>query len=237
MFISYAQNGEDAMLWRALKEARDGFYIDVGAHHPREDSVTLAFYQRGWRGINIEPVAEGFRRLRIARPRDINLNVAIGETAGSLPFYRLPRTGLSTLDRAQAEEHRAAGFEVQAREVPVVRLDAICRDHVRGPIHFLKIDCEGAEREALASADFAAFRPWIALVEATRPNSQEKNHHLWEPLLDAAGYRFVWFDGLNRFYLAGERFDALKAHFETPLNVFDKYRKFYPPAPRRARKG
>jgi len=236
IFISYAQNGEDAMLWRALRDVRDGFYIDVGAQDPRADSVTLAFYERGWSGINIEPVTESFRRLQKARPRDINLNVAIGDKPGILPFYRLPRTGLSTLDRAQAEEHRAAGFKVQVRQTPVVRLDAVCREHVRGTIHFLKIDCEGSERVALESADFNAFRPWIAVVEATRPNSQETSHHLWEPLLVSAGYRFVWFDGLNRFYLAQERFDALSKHFETPLNVFDQYRKFYPPERRRTRK-
>jgi FkbM family methyltransferase len=236
MFISYAQNGEDVMLWRALREVDDGFYIDVGAHDPREDSVTLAFYKRGWNGINIEPVVESFRRLAKARARDINLNVAIGSKAGTLPFYRLPRTGLSTLDRAQAEEHRTAGFRIQVRQVPVVRLDAVCRKHARGPIHFLKIDCEGSERAALEGADFRAFRPWIVVIEATRPNSQERNHHLWEPVLDTAGYCFVWFDGLNRFYIAQEHFVALKQHFETPLNVFDQYRKFYPPERRRRKR-
>lgn len=54
-FISYAQNYEDVMLWRALKHIANGFYIDVGAAWPDKHSVTKAFYDRGWRGINIEP--------------------------------------------------------------------------------------------------------------------------------------------------------------------------------------
>ncbi len=54
-FISYAQNFEDVMLWRALKHVERGFYIDVGAFSPDLDSVTRAFSERGWRGINIEP--------------------------------------------------------------------------------------------------------------------------------------------------------------------------------------
>src|SRR5215470_12416094 len=53
-FISYAQNYEDVMLWRALKHIDQGFYIDVGANDPDIDSVTKAFYERGWRGINVE---------------------------------------------------------------------------------------------------------------------------------------------------------------------------------------
>jgi hypothetical protein len=55
-FISYAQNNEDVLLWRALGHVQDGFYIDVGASDPVEHSVTRAFYDAGWRGINIEPL-------------------------------------------------------------------------------------------------------------------------------------------------------------------------------------
>jgi hypothetical protein len=54
-FISYGQNSEDVVLWRALRDIGTGFYVDVGAGDPKEDSVTHAFYERGWSGINIEP--------------------------------------------------------------------------------------------------------------------------------------------------------------------------------------
>ena len=62
-FVSYAQNFEDVMLWRALREVTHGFYIDVGAADPDSDSVTRAFYDRGWSGINVEPVAGAMRLL------------------------------------------------------------------------------------------------------------------------------------------------------------------------------
>src|SRR5215831_3973844 len=81
-FISYAQNFEDVMLWRALKHIDKGFYIDVGANDPDKDSVTKAFYERGWRGINVEPVPQWFERLEKARPRDLNLQLALGAEPG-----------------------------------------------------------------------------------------------------------------------------------------------------------
>jgi hypothetical protein len=56
-FVSYAQNFEDVMLWRALRSLESGFYIDVGANDPTIDSVTKAFYASRWHGINIEPMA------------------------------------------------------------------------------------------------------------------------------------------------------------------------------------
>ena len=46
------------------------------------------------------------------------------------------------------------------------------------------------------------------VVEATAPNSQIPTHADWEELLTVANYRFAWFDGLNRFYIAGERWEA-----------------------------
>ena len=55
-FISYAQNFEDVMLRRVFAELDTGFYIDVGANDPSADSVTKAFYDAGWHGINIEPL-------------------------------------------------------------------------------------------------------------------------------------------------------------------------------------
>jgi hypothetical protein len=81
--ISYAQNYEDILLWRALHEVEDGFYIDVGAQDPSHHSVTRAFYDRGWRGINIEPATGYFEKLNVDRPRDLTLQVALAGFQGS----------------------------------------------------------------------------------------------------------------------------------------------------------
>ena len=77
--ISYAQNFEDVVLMRALKDVNNGFYIDVGAFSPDFHSVTKAFYERGWRGINIEPNPECEAPFKSSRPRDVHLAVAVGD--------------------------------------------------------------------------------------------------------------------------------------------------------------
>jgi len=227
-FVSYAQNLEDVMLWRALRHVENGFYIDVGAADPTECSVTRAFYDRGWRGINIEPSEQYFTKLAEFRTRDVNLQVAIGETEGSHPFFVVPRTGLSTLCPDVAMQNMKAGWPVHETRVRTMTLAAVCRTHAPPEFHLLKIDVEGAEQRVLAGADFDSFRPWIVLVEATRPLSQEAAHESWEPILNGSGYRYVWFDGLNRFYLAAERYDELHQHFCTPPNIFDDFIRFDP---------
>src|ERR1700682_4874412 len=96
-FISHAQNYEDVILWRALHDVEQGFYVDVGAADPEEYSVTHAFYERGWSGINVEPLDEYFEKLVQARPNDKNLKVAVGREAGVRAFYTFP-SGWSTLN-------------------------------------------------------------------------------------------------------------------------------------------
>jgi hypothetical protein len=89
-------------------------------------------------------------------------------------------------------------------------------------IHFLKIDVEGAERAVLSGMDLSAIRPWIILVESTIPNSPIENYLEWESLITSKDYKYVYFDGLNRYYIAEEH-DDLRRHFHVPPNVFDDF--------------
>jgi FkbM family methyltransferase len=213
------------MLWRALKHVGQGFYIDVGASHPDIDSVTRAFYDRGWHGINIEPTANAHRRLLAARPRDLNLRLAVGAKPGTATFFAVDdvNSGLSTLDTAAAARYGTLGMSVSETTTPVETLAALCERYAPTDIHFLKIDVEGAERDVLLGADFTRFRPWVICIEATAPMTTIETHAEWEPILLDAEYRFVWFDGLNRFYVPAERHDALAPAFRTPPNVFDDF--------------
>ncbi len=211
------------MLWRALRTVETGCYVDVGAAEPVADSVTYAFYLRGWRGVNLEPTPGAFQRLSEARPDDVNLNVAAGDRDGTATLFLVDGgNGLSTSVPDQAETLRHQGWRSSEIRVPMRRLASIVDEHVRRPVHFLKVDTEGNEREVLAGSDLRRFRPWVVLVEATAPNSQTPTHELWEDLLLGADYRFVWFDGLNRFYVAAEH-GELAAAFRAPPNVFDGY--------------
>jgi FkbM family methyltransferase len=224
-FVSYSQNGEDVLLWRVLKEVQRGCYIDVGAQDPVVDSVTKAFYERGWRGINIEPVKQWHDRLVRDRPHDINLRVAVSNRSGSIKLFEVEGSGLSTSDPEFARRHEAEGHALHEQIVQCATLDQICADNDVRAVHFLKIDCEGAEKPALEGISLSEVRPWIILLEATEPNSTKPTWSGWEHLLTERGYRFVFFDGLNRFYLANEHLD-LAAAFDAPVNVFDNARRF-----------
>lgn len=223
-FVSYAQNYEDVMLWRALQQVSEGFYVDIGAQSADLDSVTRAFSERGWHGVNIEPHAFYFEQLVGRRPRDINLRLAVGDRTGEMPMYFVEKSGLSTANEAIAKGHAAAGYSIQTEDVPVTTLASLWSEFVPAgqDVHFLKVDVEGLEREVLIGNDWTRYRPWIALVEATLPNSRIESHAKWEQILVDAHYDFVYADGLNRYYVARERAE-LSAAFTYPPNIFDDF--------------
>ena len=223
-FISYGQNAEDVILWRALKHINNGYYIDVGANDPEDDSITKAFYDRGWHGINIEPLAQHYACLQEQRPRDLNLKLAAGDYNGELTLFDMPSVrGWATSEPTVADHYRQQGLDVVESRVPVRRLDSLCAEFAVTDIHFLKIDVEGFETEVVRGMDFQQWRPWILIIEATRPNSQDSQYQQWEPMLLDNDYQYAYSDGLNRYYVAKEHKELATALAMQP-NVFDGYK-------------
>ena len=220
-FISYAQNFEDVILWRALCDVENGFYVDIGAADPQKNSVTRFFYEQSWSGINVEPVDEYFATLMQERPRDTNLKVAVGREAGLRPLYAFD-IGLSTLDPKVSTRHEGVGLRGHEIMVPVLPLTKILEGFRQRTIHFLRIDVEGAEVEVVESLDLDQIRPWIIVIEATEPNFTISTRATWEHLITNRRYSFAYFDGLNCFYVADET-RYLKEKIAVPPNVFDEF--------------
>jgi FkbM family methyltransferase len=223
-FISYAQNYEDVMLWRALKHIKEGFYIDVGAAWPDTDSVTKAFYNAGWHGINIDPNPKFIAQLKEQRNKDVNLMVAISDYEGDAVIHIIEDTGLSTLCKDIAKSHKLSGFKDSELGIVVTTLAKVCEEYVPAEqeIHFLKVDVEGLEESVLRGNDWHKFRPWVLVVEATLPMSQVRSYNQWQSILIDKGYKFAYSDGLNRFYVDTNHEELLEK-FEYPPNIFDGF--------------
>jgi FkbM family methyltransferase len=222
--ISYSQNFEDVILARALEKVSEGVYMDLGAADSTYLSVTRHFYDKGWRGINVEPNPITFDALADARPRDLNLKVGISATAGQRKFYCVTDHELSTFDEALGESYLKefpGSFVSTVEIITPETLIGIANKHF-DEVHFLKIDIEGHEAEVLNNWNFTSLAPWIVIVESTHPRTRIASHEKWENSLIESGYRFVYEDGLNRFYLH-EHKAQLAEYFRYPPNLFDEF--------------
>jgi len=207
--ISYAEKNEDIILNSMLKSIKNGFYVDVGASHPTTGSFTKLFYDKGWRGINIDPRSDLIESYAIKRPRDINLCCAASDSNGSsqIFIYR----GSSTMDSKEAERvSKEKGFIFVEEKVIKRTLDDILLEYIKNDaIHFLKIDVEHHEKEVLSGLTLSIYRPWVMVIESYFPHSNVAAYHEWENKLFSNGYSYVTSTGLNRFYAANEKKDMM----------------------------
>jgi FkbM family methyltransferase len=222
MTISYAQRFEELYLMRCFGDRADGFYIDIGAGHPVYDNVSFAFYLKGWRGITVEPNPWLARLTRAVRPRDRHVEALVGSACGEATFYMVREFhGLSTMVEGHAQAALTQfGKRADAITVPLTTLAALCTAHAPAAFDFLKIDVEGAEPQVLLGGDWERFRPKLIVVEALAPYTLAPAWDQWEPFLAGHGYGYVWFDSLNRYYLAREA-GELAPCFTTAPATFD----------------
>src|SRR6266480_3273912 len=225
--ISYAQRFEDLYLMRCFGGRGTGFYIDIGSGHPVYDNASFAFYIEGWRGVTVEPNPSLARLSRAVRPRDQHVEALLGAEVGEASFYLVNDFhGLSTMIEAHARAAQTQfGKTSQAIAMAVTTLKELCRRHAPPVFEFLKVDVEGAEQEVLLNGDWQSFRPKVVVAEALAPYTLAPAWPTWEPFLAKQGYRYVWFDSLNRYYLAEEASELARC-FETAPCAFEDVFQF-----------
>lgn len=166
---SYSQHGEDMILLSYFKPNYRGFFVDVGAHHPFRFSNTYSFYQRGWRGINIDAKPGTKKMFDRARPNDTNLEFGIAAEEGSLTFYLFDEPALNSFSKELSNDrHEQTPYKiVGTQSVPVHRLSKVLEEHLPAgqQIDFLTVDVEGLDVEVVESNDWERFRPTMVVVE------------------------------------------------------------------------
>lgn len=228
MQISYAQNLEDYHLDLVFGDQPSGTYVDVGGGHPVADNVSFWFYLKGWRGLIVEPQQALADIYAGIRPRDHTVSCLAGRASGEMEFHVVERMhGFSTTVRENAASASGMGAAVRTIAKPVRTLSELCVEAGLSSIDFLKIDVEGAEADVLAGMDFKRWRPRVVVIEAIAPGSMAEAWASWEPALLAQGYRFAFFDRLNRFYVAeeaaelGKRFPSEPAPWDRVQHLWD----------------
>jgi FkbM family methyltransferase len=205
MRLSYAQRLEDYHLDLVFADQPAGIYVDIGAGHPIADNVSYWFYLKGWRGLVVEPQQRLATLYAHVRPRDTAFCGLVGRQDGEADFHVVDRLhGLSTTLEGHARAAAGLGTSYTTVKAPVRTLATLCAEHRIKDVDFLKIDVEGAEADVIAGNDWERFRPRVLVIEAAAPGSAADDWRAWEPVLLANRYRFAFFDGLNRFYVAEE---------------------------------
>lgn len=193
---SFSQDGEDIVLksfYERYSKDYQGFYVDIGAHHPFRFSNTYLFYRQGWRGINVDATPGSMRLFNKYRKRDINIEAGIGLQNEELTFFCFNDPALNTFDKKQAKswENHIHNYKI-IKEIPVKvltlkgLLDTYLQPKV--PIDFFSIDVEGFDLNVLHSNDWEKYKPKFILTESYGEDNLLNDI---SNLLTQKGYRLV----------------------------------------------
>ena len=202
--FSFSQEGEDMILNRFFENKLNGFYIDIGAHHPKRFSNTYNFYAKGWRGINIDAMPKSMDVFNIERPNDINLEIAISNKKGEQTYYMFNEPALNTLSNEEAmKKDGLLNYKIVERiEVKTHPLKEVLDKYLENnqKIDFMTIDVEGLDLEVLETNNWEKYRPTIVLVEDLNKT----------PLLDLPSKSRVYkYMNDNNYTLVAKTFNTL----------------------------
>lgn len=215
---SYAQEGEDIVLQRIFAGQKKGFYIDVGAHHPKRFSNTYVFYCMGWEGINIDARPGSMIFFKRLRERDINLEIGISGVEGVLSYYQFEEPALNSFSADLALSRMKLGTSKLVSEIAVQTqpLKQILSTYIQAArtIDFLTIDVEGMDLEVLRSNDWEKYRPRVVLVEVLESSLDAIASHPVNRFMNAVGYRLYSKAMNTAFFMSEEELAIMNNRFK-----------------------
>lgn len=161
---SYAQCGEDLIVADLLKHVKRGFYLEIGAYHPKQFSNTYWFYKKGWRGIVVEPNTDLAALYRFSRKNDrvVNAGVAIKNKMGE--YYVFEDETRNTFNKVAARHYQNVGYKLLRVDTKkLLRLDQILKNTRK--IDLLSIDTEGNDEQIIKTLNWEKYKPKVVVVE------------------------------------------------------------------------
>ncbi len=166
---SYSIDGEDMLVSSFFASDTDykGFYVDIGAHHPFLFSNTHYFYEKGWRGINIDPTPGSMEAFNKFRTEDINLEIGIGAKKDILEFFMFKQPACNTFDKKLASERENIYSLKEIKTIPVHTINEILEKYLpeNTKIDLLNVDVEGLDLEIIKSLNWEKYLPKFLMIE------------------------------------------------------------------------
>lgn len=158
----FSNGNEELVIRDYFKDARDGFFLDVGCSLPRKYSNTFYLERRlGWSGIGIDAVAKYAAGWKKLRPRSKFFTYLVTDHSGTRDrFFESGYIPVSSMFRDLVDHHAYEEIEVES-----ITLDDLLEREGVEKIDFMSLDIEGAGLLALRGFDIQKYKPELLCVE------------------------------------------------------------------------
>jgi len=204
----FSRGNEEIIIRHLLNDRRDGFFLDVGAYHYKNESNTF-FLEKylGWEGIAIDAnrsFEEGYKKNRLNTKF---FNCFISDKSDELINFFIVRDP-QQLVKSSGVIDFVSGHKTEKIQVPTITLNDLLASLKVDRIDFMNMDIELSEPRALAGFDIEKYRPELVCIEAHR--------QVRAPILSyfkAHGYvrldTYFLFDQKNWYFVPEARFDEI----------------------------
>ena len=192
--LHFGEFGEDIFINRIFKNTKNGKYIDVGCYHPFKGSLTAKLYNKNWKGINIDLSKTSIDLFKMARRKDINLNIAVSNFDGETSYYENSpinqQNSLSKMNNQQTEI-----------KIRCFTLNSILEQNRVENFDYLNIDVEGSELKVIQGINLKKYHPDLITIE----NNDLLPHDYFRDdvykILTSNNYVFINRIGVTNFFL------------------------------------
>lgn len=178
---TYSAHKEDLIVKKFFKNKKNGFFVDVGCHHPSRINNTFLLYGLGWRGVNIDMNKLSIDLFNTCRREDTNLHYAVSEKNTIINFYTNKNLSLtSSLLKNSNFEKRKYKKTIQSKTLTSILEKTKYKNK---QIDFLNIDAEGVDFQVLKSLDFNIYKPKLICIEIWGIDSKKnsiKNNNIYK---------------------------------------------------------
>ena len=178
---SYSQDNEDIFLLKYFENIKNGFYVDIGCHHPKRFSNTYLLYKKGWSGINIDANKLTINLFKIFRSRDKSYCKILSTSSKPVNFYEFSDSALNgILAPKQALELKKIGYRIKSKKkITPTTIQEITKQFrlKEKHINFFKIDIEGMDFEIIKNLEFSEIDIDLIMIEKSEPSTNKKLIH------------------------------------------------------------
>lgn len=181
----YSDYGQDKWIIRSVfPNVRNGYYVDLGSADGVRSSNTKALDDLGWEGLCIDPFPTNMTLRRCKECREVVSSVSGEKVAFRTGGFLGGIVGYfgATMDWPGVKETPTVEFTTVTLD------DVLTRANAPSFIHYMSIDIEGAELEALRGFSFSKYKVGAFTIEH---NHEEPKRSQIRSLLESNGYRFV----------------------------------------------
>lgn len=211
---SYSQAGEDKVVdfimsfFTKIDRSKIN-YLDIGSNYPNGSNNTFYYYQKGCRGVLIEPNEKLCELSRTIRPGDIVINAGVKfDEKDESTYFSFEDTGINTFDENRAKEMQEKGHELlDKKTIKLVSINDVFDNQFKNKkVDFMSLDAESVDLLILKSIDFNKYRPKVICVEAEKTSLKYGTPNEMVSFMEANDYIIMADTSINYIFLAKEEF-------------------------------